>query len=159
MDKTNVTKTALFITVLLLIFKSYTSWSTYFIYLKLCVEFFDFDSVSFLLNFFLTKSMDFLTLKLHNSFQNKNNRKATQASCSQTSDIWVATRSLKIQWNLRESELPKNWHEDEFLRLMKSKFWLHHFSSIANFEEIFDIPLLNNLFVSFLNLFIFLIEL
>ena len=87
LDKTNVTKTALFITVLLLIFNSYTSWSTYFIYLKLCVEFFYFDSVSFLSNFFLTKSMDFLTLKLHNSFQNKNKRKATQASCSQTSDI------------------------------------------------------------------------
>ena len=39
------------ITVVLLIHNFYTSWSTWFISLKLCVGYFTFDSVSFLLNF------------------------------------------------------------------------------------------------------------
>ena len=39
------------ITVVLLIHNSYTSWSTWFISLKLCVGYFTFDSFSFLLNF------------------------------------------------------------------------------------------------------------
>ena len=39
------------ITVLLLICNSYTSWSTWFISLKLCLVFFIFDSVYFLLKF------------------------------------------------------------------------------------------------------------
>ena len=38
---------------------------------------FQFNCVSFL--FLLTKSLDSLTLKRHNSFQNKNNRKATDS--------------------------------------------------------------------------------
>ena len=85
-DKTNVTKNALFffrgpqlITVLLSIRKYYTSWSTSFFSLKLCVGFSIFDSVLFLLNFkfFSTESMDSMTLKHHNSFQNKNNKKTT----------------------------------------------------------------------------------
>ena len=36
---------------LLLIYYYFTSWSTWFIYLKVCVGFPIFDSVSFLLNF------------------------------------------------------------------------------------------------------------
>ena len=82
-DKINVTKNALFpfrelqlITLLLLTCNSYTSSSKRFISLKLCVRFSIFDSVSFLLLFifFSTKSMGSLTLKRHNSFQNKNDR-------------------------------------------------------------------------------------
>ena len=88
-DKINVTKSALFpfrelqlITLLLLICNSYTSSSKRFISLKLCVRFSIFDSVSFLLLFifFSTKSMGSLTLKRHNSFQNKNNRIAAHIS-------------------------------------------------------------------------------
>ena len=51
--------------------------------------------------------MDSLTLKHHNSFQNKNDRKPTQL-CSQISDFKVATKSLKIQGYLRELEHPRN---------------------------------------------------
>ena len=85
-DKINVTKIQSFlfcelqlITVLLLIRNSYMSWSTWFISLKLWVEFSIFYSVSFLLNliFLFSKSIDSPILKLHNFFQNKNNRKAT----------------------------------------------------------------------------------
>ena len=60
------------ITILLLIFDSYISWSTKLIFLKFCVGFSIFDSVSFLLSFYFcpTKSIDSWTLKRHNSFQN-----------------------------------------------------------------------------------------
>ena len=71
-DKINVTKNAFFffhelqlITVLLLICNSYTSWSTWFISLKLCVGFSIFDSVSFLLKFI------FLFNKKHGLFDFK----------------------------------------------------------------------------------------
>ena len=69
------------IIVLLLIRNSYTSWSTCFISLKPYVGFFIFDSVSFLLNFiFLSnKKHRLLTLKRHNSFENKNKRKFTHS--------------------------------------------------------------------------------
>ena len=57
-DKTNGTKNAIYffrepqlITVLLLICDSFTSWSTRFVSLKVCVGFSIFDSVSFLLKF------------------------------------------------------------------------------------------------------------
>ena len=53
----------------------YTSGSTIFIFLKVYVRFSIFDSVSFYTLF--KKSIDSLTLKVHNSFQNKNNRKVT----------------------------------------------------------------------------------
>ena len=60
------------ITVLLLMYHSYISWSTMFFSLKLGVGFFIFDSILFLLKpiFCSTKSMDPLTLKRHSSFQN-----------------------------------------------------------------------------------------
>ena len=58
LDKINVTKNALFffrelqlIRVLLLICESYMSWSTSFVSVKLCLGFFIFDFVSFLLKF------------------------------------------------------------------------------------------------------------
>ena len=78
--KINVTKNELFffrklelIIVLLLIHNSYTSLSTRFISLNLCVGFSIFESVSFLLYLYFcsTKSTDSLTLKCHKSFQSK----------------------------------------------------------------------------------------
>ena len=60
------------IPVLLLIHNSYTSRSTRFISLKLCGIF----HFRFRLYFCSAKSTDSLTLKRHNSFQNKNKRKA-----------------------------------------------------------------------------------
>ena len=56
-----------------------------FISLKLCVGSSTFDSVSFLLKFiflFNKRHLDSLTLKRHNSFQNKNNKKAPHSSAS-----------------------------------------------------------------------------
>ena len=60
------------ITVLLLIYDSFVSWSTRFVSLKLCVGFPIFDSVLFLLKFMvlLNKCIDSLALKRHNFFQN-----------------------------------------------------------------------------------------
>ena len=65
------------IRVLLLICDFYMGWSARFISLKLCVRFSIFVSVSLLLKFilFFNKCIDSLTLKRHNSFQNKSNRK------------------------------------------------------------------------------------
>ena len=94
-----------------------------------------------------------LTLKRHNSFQSS--FESHTQFCSQTSDFQVTTRSFKIQCYLRESELPKSWSGDKFFQPRKSKFWELLISNL----QIFSIPLLNNLLISFLNLFISLIEL
>ena len=70
-DKIKGTTNAFF-TVLLLICDSYMSWSTRFVPLKLCVEFFIFDSVSFSLKFILLFNKmhgPFLTLR-YNSLKN-----------------------------------------------------------------------------------------
>ena len=69
------------ITVLLLIRSFYTSWSTWFIALKLCVGFSIFESVSFLSKFILlfNKKHELFDFKRHKSFQNNNNRKATHS--------------------------------------------------------------------------------
>ena len=71
-DKIDVTKNALFFlsrapthNSFTLIRNSYTSWSTWFISLKMYLEFFIFDSVSFLLNFI------FLFNKKHRLFNFK----------------------------------------------------------------------------------------
>ena len=67
-----------FLTVLLLIHNSYTSRSTMFTSLKLCVGFPIFESVSFLLKFIFSFNKKH-ELKRHNSLQNKNNRKTTHS--------------------------------------------------------------------------------
>ena len=61
------------ITVLFLIYDSYMTWSTRFVSLKLCVGFFIFDFLSFLLKFIhlFNKMQGLLTLKRHNPFQIK----------------------------------------------------------------------------------------
>ena len=125
----------------------YTSWSKRFISLKVCVGFSSFDLISFLLKFmfFSSKTMDSLTSKRHNSFQNKNNRKATH-----TDLLPVARRfgwRLKIQWYLRELVLLRNWPGDELFKLRNYlNFWERQFFSIVNLQ-IFDIPLLINQFI------------
>ena len=60
---------------------------------------------------------------------------------------------------LRELELPKNWYGDEIFKLRISKFWVGPFFSIETFKQIFEIPSLNNLFISVLNLCVSWIEL
>ena len=82
-----------------------------------------FVSVLFLLKFLFcsTKNMNSLTLKSHNSFQNKN-KKTHAHFCYHTTDFKVATRGLKIQLYLHVLELPKKWPADELLKLRKSKF-------------------------------------
>ena len=80
--------------------------------LKLFVGFSIFDSDSFDLKFkwfCSTKSIDSLTLKRHNSFQNLNNKKATHILIPE-----LLFLSFKIQY-MCELELPKNWPRTEFL--------------------------------------------
>ena len=117
------------ITVFLLIRSFYTNWNTWLIFLKLCVGFSIFVFVSFLLNFIFlfTKSMDSLTLKLHNSFQNKNNRKARHSFAARPLIFKFSTRSFKSQWYPHELELPKNWPGNELFELRKLEFWVRHF--------------------------------
>ena len=101
------------ITDLLLIYWSYTSWSKRFISLKLCVRFSIFDfPFSFLVKFIFcpTKSIDSMTLKRHNSLQNKNNEKVTlsftptplifklQQNVLKFNDIWLSWSSPKLTW-------------------------------------------------------------
>ena len=85
-DKINVTKNALFCLLRAPTYHSFTFNSQLLYKLNHMVHVSKtvcgiFDSVSFLLKFIFlfTKSMDSLTLKRHNSFQNKNNRKATHS--------------------------------------------------------------------------------
>ena len=101
------------ITDLLLIYWSYTSWSKRFISLKLCVRFSIFDfPFSFLVKFIFcpTKSIDSMTLKRHNSLQNKNNEKVTlsftptplilklQQNVLKFNDICLSWSSPKLTW-------------------------------------------------------------
>ena len=98
---------------LLLIYWSYTSWSKRFISLKLCVRFSIFDfPFSFLVKFIFcpTKSIDSMTLKRHNSLQNKNNEKVTlsftptplilklQQNVLKFNDICLSWSSPKLKW-------------------------------------------------------------
>ena len=124
------------ITVFHLIRSFYTNWNTWLIFLKLCVGFSIFVFVSFLLNFIFlfTKSMDSLTLKLHNSFQNKNNRKARHSFAARPLIFKFSTRRFKSQWYLHELELPKNWPGNELFELRKSEFWVHHFFWTVTFK-------------------------
>ena len=101
------------ITDLLLIYWSYTSWSKRFISLKLCVRFSIFNfPFSFLVKFIFcpTKSIDSMTLKRHNSLQNKNNEKVTlsftptplilklQQNVLKFNDICLSWSSPKLTW-------------------------------------------------------------
>ena len=122
-----------FITVLLLICDSYMSWSTRFVSLKLCVGFPFSIPFCFYQSLYLcwTKYMDSLTLKRHNSFQNKNNRKATHS---------FAPRSLssKLQQKVRKSKdicmswsSPKTDMETNFLNLYNQSLSTSLFSIVT----------------------------
>ena len=128
-DEINITKNTLFfvrerqlITVLLLICHSFTSWTTWFIS-KIVCEIFHFQ---FRQIFCLTKCMSSLTLKCHNSFQNKNNTKTTHR---------IAPRPLVFKLR-QEVQIFNNicgsWTEEDIFLL-------------------FGISLLNKLFISFHN--------
>ena len=121
-------------------FWDYMSWGTRFVSLKLCVGFSIFDSASFLLK------LIFLFNKMHRLFDFTTTKFLSKLK--QYSDFQVATRSLKIQWYLRELELSRNWPGEELFKLRELKSWVHHSFSIVTFKEIFDIPLLITLFIS-----------
>ena len=112
------------ITALLSIHDSYTSWSTRFISLKLCVEFSIFDFVWFLLKFIclFAKSMESMSLKRHNSFKNENNRKATHSVAPRIlifklqQKVWKFN-GICVSWRILKTDLETN-----LLSLQKSKF-------------------------------------
>ena len=82
----------------------------WFVSLKLCVRFFNFDSVSFLLKFTFIcsiKYMDSLTLKRHNSFKIKIIEKP----------MTVLLPDLYVSWNSLKTDLKTN-----FLSLENSSF-------------------------------------
>ena len=88
------------------------NWNTRFVFLKLCVEFSIFASVSFLLKFIFlfNKIHGLFDFKCHNSFQNQNNRKAThgfalrplifklQQEVLKFNDIFVSWSFPKLTW-------------------------------------------------------------
>ena len=98
-------------TVLLLIYNSYASWSTWFISLKLFVGFRIFYSISFLLNltFCSTKSMSSLTLKR----QNSSHKRATHSFAPRPLIfklqlvIWKLI-DICMSWSSPKSDLERN---------------------------------------------------
>ena len=46
----------------------------------------------------------------------------------------------------------KNWPGEKFFEVNKSKIWESLFFSIVTFQEMFDIPLLINLFITLMEL-------
>ena len=82
------------ITVLLLIWDSYMSWSTRLFSLKLCVRFSNFNSVSLLSKFiFLFNKMHWpFDFKISQFLSGRKQEKNHTRFCSQTSDFWVARR-------------------------------------------------------------------
>ena len=75
------------------------------------------------LYFCSTICMDSLILKRHNSFQNLENGKATHRFAPRP---LIFKLQHKIQWYLRELELPKNWPWGKCFKLRKSKSWERH---------------------------------
>ena len=116
------------IAVLLLIRDSYMSWTIWFIPLKVSVGFSIFDSVSFLSNVLVKFlfSIDSLTLKRHNSFQNKHNKKASHNFAPRP---LILSCNKKFQNSMVSTllELSKNWPRDKFFKLRNSKLWKHRF--------------------------------
>ena len=96
---------------------------------------FHFQYVSFLLQFtfFSNKSMNYLTLKRQNSFQNNNNRKATH---SFPPDLWFLRCNKKFENSMISAwdRALQNWHGDEFFKLQTSTFPVCHFFSILTFK-------------------------
>ena len=100
--------------------------------------------------------MDFLTLKRLNPIQNWNNSKAAHSFAPRYLIFELQQEVLKlndicVSWSSLKTDLVTN-----FLNLKNRSF---ENVSIVTFKKIFDIPLLNNLFIYYLNLFISLMVL
>ena len=112
------------IIVLLSIRDPYMSWSGRFVSLKLFVGFSIFHSVSFLLKFIFlfTKFIDSLTLKRHNSFQNKNNKKSTHSLAPRPLIFQLEQEILKFNDVYISWKIPKTGLETRFLNLENRSF-------------------------------------
>ena len=72
--------------------------------------------------FISTKSMDFLTLKCHNSFQNKNNRRATHSFAPRPQIFKLQQEVLKFNYICVGWSSPKTDLATNFLNLENRKF-------------------------------------
>ena len=106
------------ITILFLIRDSYTSWSTRFISQKFSVS----SRFCQSLYFCSTKSMDCLTLKRHNSFQSKNNRKVTHGFAPRLLIFKLQQKVLKLKDICLSWSFPKTDQETSFLNLENRSF-------------------------------------
>ena len=120
-------------TVLFLIDISYTSWSTWFSSLKLCLGFFIFDSILFLLNFVFWSIMDSLTLKRHNAFKIKIIEKPHTFLLSV---LWFLGCNKKFEDSMIPTWVaaPQKLTLNNLFKLVKSKFWVRHFISKVSFK-------------------------
>ena len=110
------------------------------------------------LYFCSTKSMDSLTLKRHNFFQNQNNRKATHGFAHRRLLFKLQQKVQKFSDICVSRCSPKTDPETNFLS-SENRSFVRYIFSLVTFKETFDILSFNNLFIYFLNLFISLIEL
>ena len=110
------------ITVLLLIHKSYTGWSTSFISVKQWYFPFSIPPCFFLSLYFCSaKRRGSLTLKCYNSFKNKNNRKKHTVLLL---NYWFLSCNKNFENSLISAwvGVSKIWPGNELLKLRKSKF-------------------------------------
>ena len=125
------------ITVLLLIRNSYTGWSTWFISQKLCVGFSIFDFISFFNFIFLFNKRHSLWLQ---SVIIPSEMKITEKV---THSFALRLLHFKLHQEVWKLDLAT-----KFLGLENRSF------KYVTFSRIFDIHVLNNLFIYFLNLFL-----
>ena len=96
---------------------------------------------------FSTKCMDSLTLKHYNSFQNENNIKVTHRFALRPLIFKLQQAVSKFNY-ICVSWSYQNWPGVRLLKLRKLKFWER---PNVTCKQIFDISLLNILFISLLN--------
>ena len=104
------------ITGLLLIYNFYTSWSTWFISLKLCVGFSIFDSVSFTLNFkFLLNKKRPFKIKIIEELHTVLLPDLSFLSCNNKFESSIVLRQLG---------LPEKPRGDQLLKCTQWKIWV-----------------------------------
>ena len=141
-DKINVTKNALLfcrelhlIRVLLLICDSSTSWSKRFISVKVCLGFSIFYSVLLLIKvyIFVQQRAYFSTLKRHNFFQNKNNRKFTNRFAPRPLIFKLQQNNKKFENSLISAWVgaPEKLTWRQTFKHGKYKFWVSHVCSVV----------------------------
>ena len=108
---------------------SFTSWSAWFICLKLWEIFHIQFCLVFIKLFFSTTTIDTLNVKRLHSFQTKYNGKATHSFTPRP----LAIRNFKMQWYLHELELLKIWPGAK-LNLENQSFEYVAFFSIVTFN-------------------------